>query len=150
MANALDGYSTPDAQSAQLARESSAALARLLKDHAEQDRAHVRMDNEDLVLPRQALELLRNLLTEMAQGNGVTILPIHAELTTQEAANLLNVSRPHLIKLLEAGALAYSKVGTHRRIALSELMAYKQQQDADSEAAMQALVEQAQADDMGY
>src|SRR5699024_1799873 len=150
MSHASDIHSAPDAQSASLARESSAALSRLLKNHPEQDRAHVRMDGEDLVLPRQAIELLRNLLTEMAQGNGVTIMPIHAELTTQDAANLLNVSRPHLVKLLESGELPYFKVGTHRRIALSDLVAYKSKRDEASEVAMQALVEQAQAEDMGY
>ena len=150
MPSALENSSLPDPRFADIARESSVALAQLLRSHPEQDRAHVRMDGADLVLPRQAIELLRNILNEMAQGNGVTILPVHAELTTQEAANLLNVSRPHLIKLLEAGELPFSKVGTHRRITLQDLMAYKAGRDAESEAAMQELVDQAQELDMGY
>ena len=150
MSNATKVNSLPDRQSTDLARESSTALARLLRDHPEQDRAHVRMDGADLVLPRQAIELLRHILTEMAQGNGVTILPVHAELTTQEAANILNVSRPHLVKLLENGELPFSKVGTHRRISLSALMAYKQHRDMRSEAAMQELADQAQELGMGY
>jgi excisionase family DNA binding protein len=140
----------PDPQAATLARESSAELARLLHEHPEQTRAHVRMDGADLILPRQAIELLRNILAEMAQGNAVTILPVHAELTTQEAANLLNVSRPHLVKLLEEGQLPFTKVGTHRRIGLADLMAYKRKRDAESQAALQALVDEAQALDMGY
>ena len=150
MSNAIEVNSLPDAQSANLARDSSVALARLLRNHPEQDRAHVRMDGTDLILPRQAIELLRNLLTEMAQGNAVTILPIHAELTTQEAANILNVSRPHLIKLLKDGQLPFSKVGTHRRISLRELMEYKRQRSEQNEAAMQELTDQAQELDMGY
>lgn len=63
------------------------------------ERAHVRLDGHELILPRQALALVRDLLAEMAQGNAVTIVPTHAELTTQEAANILNVSRPYLVKL---------------------------------------------------
>lgn len=150
MSNPLEINDLPDSRSADLARESAAALSRLLRDHPAQDRARVRMDGTDLILPRQAIELLRNLLTEMAQGHAVTILPVHAELTTQEAANLLNVSRPHLIKLLEDGQLPFSKVGTHRRISLENLLAYKRRRDEASEAAAQELVDQAQTLDLGY
>lgn len=147
---ATDRNDLPDAQAVDLARESAAALSRLLRDRPVEDRAHVRMDGADLVLPRQAIELLRNLLTEMAQGNAVTIMPVHAELTTQEAANMLNVSRPHLVKLLEEGRLPFSKVGSHRRIRLQDLMEYKRRRDAESQAALQALADQAQDLDMGY
>ncbi len=150
MNTASDQSKLPDPQATDLARESSAALAKLLKDHPEQDRARVRMDDTDLVLPRHALELLRNILTEMAQGNSVTIMPVHAEVTTQEAANLLNVSRPHLIKLLEEGAIPFSRVGTHRRIRFQDVMEYRAARTAESEAALQALVDQAQEHDMGY
>jgi excisionase family DNA binding protein len=148
--SALELRHLPDHQARDLARESSAALARLLREHPEEDRAHVRMDGADLILPRHALELLKNLLAEMAQGNAVTLLPVHAELTTQEAANLLNVSRPHLIKLLESGELPFTKVGTHRRISLETVLAYKQRRIADAERALQALVDDAQANDLGY
>lgn len=150
MASAVEASRLPDHQQVELAREGSAALARLLRNHPEQDRARVRMDDEDLILPRQAVELLRHVLAEMAQGNGVSILPVHAELTSQQAADVLNVSRPHLIKLLEQGAIPYSKVGTHRRINLANLMEYKRQRDLESEAALQELVDQAQELDMGY
>ena len=150
MNTASDHSKLPDSQATDLARESSAALAKLLKDHPEQDRARVRMDDRDLVLPRHALELLRNILTEMAQGNSVTIMPVHAEVTTQEAANVLNVSRPHLVKLLEKGAIPFSRVGTHRRIRLQDVMEYRAARTAESEAALQALADQAQEHDMGY
>ena len=142
----------PDPQEATLARDSAAALARLLRERPAEDRARVQLADEDLVLPRHAIELLRNILIEMAQGNAVNIMPVHAELTTQEAASILNVSRPHLVKLLEQGELSFCKVGTHRRIRLRDLMDYKRQRDEASEAAMQALAEQAQAqeNDIGY
>jgi len=129
---------------------SAAPEGKMLRERPESDRAHVKLDVADLVLPRQALVLLRDLLTEMAQGNAVTILPTHAEVTTQEAANMLNLSRPHLVKLLEEGATPFSRVGTHRRIRLQDLLAYKREQEEGSEAALQELAVQAQDLDMGY
>ena len=78
------------------------------------------------------------------------IIAVHAEVTTQEAANLLNVSRPHLVKLLEEGAIPFSRVGTHRRIRFQDVMEYRAARTAESEAALQALADQAQEHDMGY
>jgi excisionase family DNA binding protein len=83
------------------------------------------MDGHDLILPRQALILLSDLLADMAQGNAVTVVSMRAEMTTQQAADILNVSRPYLVKLLEQGELDFTKVGTHRRIRFEDLMAYK-------------------------
>ena len=105
----------PSAEIASLARDSATALSRLLRDHPEGDRAQIRLDGEDLILPRSALDLLRKLLAEMAQGNAVTVVPVHAEVTTQEAADMLNVSRPHLVKLLKEEKIPYTMVGSHRR-----------------------------------
>lgn len=147
---AKDNNVLPDPQDIEVARASAAELSRLLRDRPDEQRARVQMDGADLVLPRHAIELLRSVLTEMAQGNAVAIMPTHMELTTQEAANILNVSRPHLVKLLESGKLPFCKVGTHRRIKLQDLMDYKRQRDEESEAAMQALADQAQDLDMGY
>jgi excisionase family DNA binding protein len=140
----------PSAETASLARESATALSRLLREHPEIDRAQVRLDNEDLILPRAALDLLRKLLAEMAQGNAVTIVPVHAELTTQEAADMLNVSRPYLVKLLTEEQIPHTMVGSHRRVRLRDLLAYKQQQDERSHDALQKMTEQAQELDMGY
>ncbi|GAA5138128.1 helix-turn-helix domain-containing protein [Alloalcanivorax gelatiniphagus] len=150
MNTAPDHDTIPDSRAADLARESAVALARLLKDHPRQEPARVRMDDTDLVLPRHALELLRNILTEMAQGNAVTLMPMHAEVTTQEAANLLNVSRPHLVKLLEEGVIPFTRVGTHRRIRFQDVMAYRAARATESEAALRALADQAQERDRGY
>ena len=150
MSSTERNMSTPDAEEANLARASASELTRLLSKKPEGDRAHVKLDGADLVLPRHALVLLRDVLTEMARGNAVTIMPQHAELTTQQAADVLNVSRPYLIKLLEGGELPFTKVGTHRRIRFQDIMAYKRKQDETSDAALQELADQAQDLDMGY
>ncbi|GFM67854.1 MULTISPECIES: helix-turn-helix domain-containing protein [Pseudomonas] len=101
-------------------------------------------------LPTFALRLLGEILSELALGNAVKVVPIHAELTTQEGADMLNVSRPHLVKLLDQGALPHTKTGRHRRIKFADLMAYKEQRDQASRDAMDELAAQAQELGMGY
>ena len=84
---------------------------------------------ETLVVPRGAVELLARVLAHMAAGEGVSVVPAHAELTTQQAAELLNVSRPFLIGLLDAGDVEYRRVGKHRRIKARSLMDYMARDD---------------------
>jgi excisionase family DNA binding protein len=140
----------PDPESARLARDSAEELSQLLKESPDADRARVQLDGHDLILPRQALQLLRDLLAEMAQGNAVTVVPTHAELTTQQAADILNVSRPYLVRLLESGEIPFGKIGTHRRIKYRDLMEYKTKRDKESQFALDELTREAQEDDMGY
>ncbi|MFI6480433.1 excisionase family DNA-binding protein [Nonomuraea sp. NPDC050663] len=96
--------------------------------------------DEALVLPRDVVTMLAYMLTQLAEGRGVTAMPNHAELTTNQAADLLNVSRPYLIGLLEAGKIPYRLVGRHRRVRFEHLMAYKQQSEANSRLAADDLI----------
>lgn len=105
---------------------------------------------EPLELPAGAVTLLMDILQVMAEGRGITIIPENAELTTVEAAEILNVSRPFLIKLLEEKKIPCRKVNKHRRIRMEDVMAYKQAIDREREAILDELVLEAQEEDMGY
>ena len=90
-------------------------------------------------LPSEAVQLLLDILDHMARGDAVTLIPLHAELTTQQAADVLNVSRPTLVKLLEERRLTYNKPGRHRRIKFEEVMRYKQQTEKARNSALDEL-----------
>jgi excisionase family DNA binding protein len=132
---------TPSPADTQLAQESSRRLAKILGAKRESVRLLVRAEGgteETIAIPLPAFSLLADILTEMAKGNAVTLIPVHAELTTQQAADLLNVSRPYLIDLLEKGAIPFRKVGKHRRVLLQDVMTYKRKTD---QARLKALEE---------
>ncbi len=111
---------------------------------------HIEGTKEKVELPAVAVRLLVDLLSAMAEGNAVTLIPIHAELTTQQAADLLGVSRPFLVKQLEDEVIPYRKVGTHRRVLFSDLMKYKHETDDSRKQSLDELSQQAQELDMGY
>ena len=104
----------------------------------------------DITIPRKALELLQFILSSMAQGKAVSLIPSDAEVTTQQAADMLNVSRPHVVKLLEQGTIPFKKVGSHRRVLLEDLLAYETAQKANREHQLQLLAEQTQELHLGY
>ena len=103
-----------------------------------------------VTIPREAFELFLEVLGQMANGNAVTIVPVHAELTTQEAADLLNVSRPFLIGLLDEGKIPFRLVGSHRRVKFADLMAFKDTDDKRRREALDALTEESQKHGLGY
>jgi excisionase family DNA binding protein len=140
------GTVIPSEQDAELAATASRALAR-----ASKEALHVRLENGDeLALPKAVTRLLSHLLLEMGQGNAVTVIPIHAELSTQQAADFLNVSRPYLVSLLKEGALPHHMVGTHRRVRFSDICTYKDKFEAQRSEAMRDLAVQAQELGLGY
>lgn len=143
----------PTEADALLARESSRRLA----THKFGRRSSVRIrllddceEAETVAVPASALRLFLHLLTEMSQGNAVTLIPIHAELTTQQAADLLNVSRPYLVKLLEEGKIPCRTVGKYRRVRFDDLMAYKRKDDEARAKVLDQLTAEAQELGMGY
>ncbi len=103
-----------------------------------------------LRLPPKILRMFANMLGAMSQGQPVTILPRSMEVTTQEAAMILNVSRPYLIKLLTEKRIPFHKLGKHRRIRLEDILKYKEERRETSLNALQALADQGQELDMEY
>ena len=141
MAHPALAATLPSEAEAGVAKETSRLLASRLKKGAPMQLRI--LDDEaaqaTVKLPAPAVKLLLRILEEMARGNAVTIIPVHAELTTQEAANMLNISRPSLIQLLEEGKIEYRRVGTHRRVRFEALMKYKRQADEARKAALAEL-----------
>jgi excisionase family DNA binding protein len=139
----------PSEEEAKLARESGRLLAAFV-GKGKAARLKVMVGKAEIVIPVAALRSLVDILAQMAEGNAVTIMPIHAELTTQQAADFLNVSRPHLVELLERNEIPYRKVGTHRRVLFKALLAYRKKSMSGSRKALDELAKQAQELRMGY
>lgn len=143
----------PTKAEATLAKESSRLLSLYLSSQEETQAIRVidqGGEHEAVRVPTAAYRLLIDILAEMAQGNAVSLIPVHAELTTQEAADILNVSRPYLIKLLDGGGIPFHKVGTHRRVYYQDLLDYKNRIDTERLKALDELTAQAQELNMGY
>lgn len=143
-------FDLPNSEEVDLARASAALLTKLLQDLPDDHRANIRMGGKDLIVPRSAVELLRDILAGMSAGKSISIVPMAKELTTQQAADFLNVSRPYLIGLLEQGELNHTLVGTHRRIRFDDLLAYKEKMVNKSKAAMDELMKLSQELGIGY
>jgi excisionase family DNA binding protein len=96
---------------------------------------------ETITLPASAFRVLRDVIHHLAQGNAVSTVPVQMELTTQQAADILNMSRQYLVQLLEKGEIAFHKTGTHRRIRYGDLMAYKAKRDSERRAGLRRLTQ---------
>ncbi len=153
IANETNQPIIPTEDEIKLSRESSRLLAPLIQDRASTIQVKIVKEDgneQDVVIPATTFHLLVDILSQMAQGNAVSIVPIHAELTTQEAADIINVSRPFLIKLIESQEIPCRKVGRHRRIRFTDLVEYKQKTDSQRTKALDELAAQAQELNMGY
>jgi excisionase family DNA binding protein len=141
MAHPALAATLPSEAEAGVAKETSRLLATRLKKGAAMQLRILDGDapQSTVILPAPAVGLLLRILEEMARGNAVTIIPVHSELTTQEAADMLNISRPSLIQLLDEGKIEYRRVGTHRRVRFEALMRYKRQADEERRAVLKEL-----------
>ena len=133
--------SLPSEAEAILAKETSRLLAARLR---EDEPLRLRISDDPspegtFNLPASALRLLVRILEEMARGNAVTLIPVHAELTTQEAAGMLNISRPSLIQILDEGKIEFRRVGTHRRVRFGAVMEYKRQANTERRKVLKRL-----------
>lgn len=113
----------------------------------QEDQSHpilLGVDGETIELPSSVVQGLRQIVSHLLKDRALTVVPLHKELTSQEAADLLNVSRPFLIGLLEQGAIPYVRTGKHRRIRLNDVLEYKKQRDASRRQALDRLTELSQ------
>ncbi|WP_299534600.1 helix-turn-helix domain-containing protein [uncultured Herbaspirillum sp.] len=125
---------------------SNAVSIALLEDGVER----VKDGSPLLKLPPKVLQLFANMLGSLAQGKAVALMPKELDVTTQQAAHFLNVSRPYLVSLLEQGKIPFHKVGTHRRIRFADVLEYKEHRSKNAKEKLKGLLEQAQELGMGY
>ena len=118
---------------ATLARDSGRLLADFVT-RRKSARLKVKIGEQVTTVPATAVRLLVQILDQMAEGHAVTVTPVQAELTTQAAADFLKVSRPHLVALLERNEIPFRRVGTHRRVLLKDLLAYREKTAASGPA----------------
>jgi excisionase family DNA binding protein len=131
----------PTAEEAALAQEIGRKLAAVLSGRGTVSARFgtASKETETIELPASAVRLLLDILEQMARGNAVTLMPVHAELTTKQAADLLGVSRTHLVQLLDEGKIAHRKVGTQRRIRAEDALKYRRKTERKRHEALDEL-----------
>ena len=131
-----------------VAKKSSLTLGTLRLHKASP--AYLNIENKTVEIPGPAVKLLLEIIDQIAEGNTLTLIPEHTHLTTQEAADLLNVSRPFFVKLLKSGEIPFEKVGNRRRILIDDVLQYKEKTHQKRTKVLQKLIDQAQDLNMGY
>ena len=143
----------PSAEEIALAKLGSQELSAIVETNGSAQKINVIDESgtsHEVTIPSSALNMMIEVLTQLGQGNSVSITPIHAELTTQEGADMLNMSRPTFIKLLDAQKIPFSRTGNRRKVAYIDLMEYKNQLEQDRLATLAELSELDQEMGMGY
>ena len=149
----METLKLPTRKEQKIAQENVKILGQIAGKHKKSSKAieiEVSGEKEHVKIPVSAFKFLNTIMQHMAQGKAISIIPSSAEITTQQAAEMLNMSRPHVVKLLEEGELPFHKVGTHRRIKLKDLEKYRSKMEKEREEALTELARQAQELDMGY
>lgn len=144
---------SPDLEQARLAREAARLFAGMPASTRGSHSLCLVPDDkaaQPVEVPGPAFRLFLEILNQMAQGKSVTLVPTHHELTTQQAADLLRVSRPYFVKLLEEKAIPHHRVGSRRRVKFEHLMAYMERVKGESREALEKLAAEAQNLGMGY
>jgi len=144
----------PSKSDQRIARQSLTSLDRIdSKIYKNRKSVAIEVTDDEVThveIPVSAFRFLKFILNNMAQGKAISLVPEESELSTQQAADLLNVSRPHIVKLLEEGKIPYSKAGSHRRIRLEDLQEYARSMKMDRSEALDKLAKEAQELDLGY
>jgi excisionase family DNA binding protein len=143
----------PSAEESALAKICSRELSAILESGADTQTLLVTdlsSEQHQVQVPSSALRLLVDILTELGEGNTVKLIPVHAELTTQEAADMLNVSRPTFIKLLDEVTIPYTRTGNRRKIKLADVKAYKDNLEKQRLTTLEELSELDQDLSLGY
>lgn len=140
----------PSEMDVKLARLSSRQLSRLIGRALKIGPRDQNGATETIEIPAGAVPIIQHVLACMAQGMAVSLVPVHTQLTTQQAATLLGVSRPFVIKLLDEKAIPYTKVNRHRRIVLQDLLDYKHKMQAARRQTLAELAEESQKLGIGY
>ena len=134
-------------------RQLAALLSKLSKSKKAVHQLRVIADGSkpvEIKVPTYAMEMLLGVLANMAKGKTTTVIQNEAELTTQQAAALLNVSRPFLVKLIEDNHIPFRKVGSHRRVRIADLMTYKKRIDEARLKSLDKLAKKSQELGLGY
>lgn len=127
------------------------AIYRLLGDAVRNRRrrtAHCKLvgpSGEAIPIPESVFYILERVAEVMARGDSITIVPVGKELTTQQAADILNVSRQYLVRLLDEGRIPYTKTGKHRRLRIDDVLAFKELRDDQRRAALDELTRASEA-----
>jgi len=143
----------PTKDEQKLAQKSMATLSDVAQKHSKPNEAleiEIAGEEQHIRIPASAFHFLNTIIEHIAEGRAISIIPSDAEVSTMQAAELLNVSRPHVVKLLEQKKIPFHKVGKHRRIKLKDLTAYKNRQAKERSKILNDLAKQAQELEMGY